>query len=432
MKEDLADYSEAESAASTIARHSVHVPKSAVGIARFLAFAGPAIIVSVGYMDPGNWGTDIGAGSQFNYNLLWAVVLAGLGAMFLQNLSARLGVAADIDLANGCRVRYGDRWKIPLWVAAQIAIVACDLAEVIGSAVALQLLFHVPLLWGVFLTALDVLLILMLEKFGFRKLEAIVLALVGIIATCFVIELIKCGPDWGQAAVHTVIPWMGGKDAILLAVGIIGATIMPHNLYLHSALVRTRKFSSKEVALKMNRLDTYLALGIATLVNAAILIVAAATFYRSGHYNVSELSDAYHLLKPILGGLAPIAFAIGLLASGQSSTITGTLAGQVVMEGLLGLKIKPAYQRLLTRALAIVPAALVIAIKGDGDTLGLLIFSQIILSMQLPFAIFPLVAMTGDKKVMGKYVSSKAVHVFGWCVGLVILCLNVVLIIQTI
>lgn len=416
----------------SIAHHSIAIPKGAQGLARFLAFAGPAIIVSVGYMDPGNWGTDIGAGSQFNYNLLWIVVLSGLAAIFLQNLSARLGVAGNVDLANGCRIRYGDRWKIPLWIAAQIAIVACDLAEVIGSAVALKLLFHIPLLAGVFITALDVLLILMLEKFGFRKIEAIVLSLVAIIAGCFIFELALCRPEWDQVAVHSVVPWMKGKDAVLLVVGIVGATVMPHNLYLHSALVRTRKFTDTKEALRMNRLDTVIALGIATVVNAAILILAAATFFRAGHFNVQELGDAHALLKPLLGGLAPTVFAIGLLAAGQSSTITGTMAGQVVMEGLLGLKIKPAYQRLMTRGLAIVPAALVIAVKGEGNTMGLLVLSQIILSMQLPFAIFPLVAMTGDKKLMGEHATSKFVHLVGWILGILILLLNVVLIFQSV
>lgn len=408
----------------TVAERSVAIPKHLKGIARFLRYAGPAIVVSVGYMDPGNWGTDIGAGSQYEFKLLWSVVLAGLAAIYLQNLSAKLGVAGGMDLATACRLNYSKTWKWILWAGAQLAIVACDLAEVIGSAVALNLLFHIPLLIGVFVTAADVLLILSLEKFGFRKLEAIVLGLVVTIGFCFLFQLAISRPDWHAAALGAVTPWIGTQDALILVVGILGATVMPHNLYLHSALVKTRAFDHTGDALKMNRLDTYIALGVATFVNCAILIVAASTFYRHGHHEVSELQDAYGLLKPLLGGFAPAAFAIGLLAAGQSSTITGTLAGQVVMEGFLGLKIEPWLQRLLTRSLAVIPAALFIAIQGGSNTVQLLVISQVVLSMQLPFAVFPLVWMTGSKKIMGDHASKPAAQAIGLFLGFVILALN--------
>lgn len=395
---------------------------------RYLAFAGPGVLVSVGYMDPGNWGTDIAAGSSSHYTLLWAVLLSSLIAMFLQNLCARLGLAGDIDLAQACHLRYSKSGSVVLWVFAQVAIIACDLAEVIGSAVALQLLLGIPLIWGVVITAFDVLLLIGLMQFGFRKLEAVVTVLVLMVSGCFLLEIFKSQPDWGSVIPALFTPKISNLGEAALAVGILGATVMPHNLYLHSALVQTRKVDNLEEALKMNAWDTYLSLVIAFFVNAAILVVAAATFYAHGHRDVNDLGQAQDLLRPLLGGAAATIFAVGLLASGQSSTITGTLAGQVVMKGLLGLKWKPWVQRVVTRGCAIVPAAVAVIIYGGHNTIGLLVASQIVLSMQLPFAVFPLLKFTADPKIMGIHANGLVTRITGGIVGWLIVFLNAYLI----
>ena len=415
----------------------IHIPRGAAGLRRFLAFAGPAFMISVGYMDPGNWGTDIPAGSKYGYGLLWVVLLSSVMAMFLQTLCARLGIATGKDLAQCCRENYPKPVSVSLWVFAEIGIIACDVAEVIGSAIALNLLFHIPILVGVLLTALDVLLLVGLMRFGFRKLEATVLALVGTISACFVIELWLAKPDWGGVLSASFTPALHGKDQLLLAVGILGATVMPHNLYLHSALVRTRVTgsddASKTTAIRNNTADTVVALTIALLVNAAILILAAATFHRSDPSKIGDraLNDAYVMLTPLLGGGAAFVFAIGLLAAGQSSTITGTLAGQVVMEGFQKWKLDPWKRRLISRCLAIIPAAIIVASRGDAGTTGLIILSQVVLSLQLPFAIFPLIAFTSSKEQMGCFASNRAWMVVGYGTGAVITLLNGVIVLQS-
>jgi len=394
-------------------------------------------MVSVGYMDPGNWGTDIPAGSKYGYGLLWVVLLSGVLAMFLQTLCARLGIATGRDLAQACREEFSKPVSVTLWLLAEFGIIACDVAEVIGSAIALNLLFHLPILIGVMLTALDVLLLVGLMRFGFRKLEATVLALVATISACFLIELWLARPAWGAALASTFTPSLHGKDQLLLAVGILGATVMPHNLYLHSALVRTRVTGSddaaKSVAIRNNTADTVFALTIALLVNAAILILAAATFHKSDPSRIGDraLNDAYVMLTPLLGGGAAFVFAIGLLAAGQSSTITGTLAGQVVMEGFRSWKLDPWKRRLISRCVAIVPAALIVGSRGDAGTTGLIILSQVVLSLQLPFAIFPLIKFTSDRRRMGVFASNRIWTGVGYAAGVLITVLNGVIVLQT-
>ncbi|MEO8277078.1 MAG: Nramp family divalent metal transporter [Thermoanaerobaculia bacterium] len=404
---------------------------------RFLAFAGPGYLVSVGYMDPGNWATDLAGGAKFGYALIWVILLSNLMAMYLQSLCVKLGVVTGRDLAQACREHYSKPVSVVLWLLCEIAIIACDLAEVVGSAVALNLLFGMPLVWGVLITGLDVMLLLGAMHFGFRKIEAIVLTLVSTVALCFALQIFLAQPDWGGVAIGMFVPTLPGKEAFYIALGILGATVMPHNLYLHTALVQTRDIGptipDKRQAVRYNITDTVIALGAAFFVNAAILIVAAAVFFRTGQHEVAELQEAHRLLAPILGApIASTAFAVALLASGQSSTITGTLAGQIVMEGFLEIRIRPWLRRLITRLLAIVPAIFLIARSGGKDTVALLVFSQVVLSMQLSFAIFPLLHFTSSRKLMGEFANTTPVKLLGYLICTLIAALNIALLWQTI
>lgn len=400
--------------------------KGATWFRRALAFAGPGYLVSVGYMDPGNWATDLAGGSKFGYTLLWVILASNLMAMLLQTLCARLGVGAGKDLAQACRDYYKKPAAIALWILCELAIIACDLAEVIGSAVALELLFGIPLIWGVLITGFDVLLLLALMNFGFRKLEAIVIALVATIAGCFALNILWSKPDWGGVLHGTFTPSIPNTEALVIAVGILGATVMPHNLYLHSSIVQTRAFDQtddgRKKAARMATVDVIIALGAAFFVNAAILVLSAAVFRGAG---VSDLRDAHRLLTPALGGAAATLFAVALLCSGQSSTITGTLAGQIVMEGFLKIRVKPWVRRLITRCLAIIPAIFLIALTGGKETVGILTLSQVVLSMQLPFAVFPLVMFTADRKRMGAMVNPLWLTILGYLICSVITVLNV-------
>jgi manganese transport protein len=416
---------------------SVAVTRHTSWVRRFLSFAGPGYLVSVGYMDPGNWATDLAGGAKFGYALIWVILLSNLMAIFLQILCVRLGIAGGRDLAQACRERYSKPVSIILWILCEIAIVACDLAEVVGSAVALNLLFGLPLVAGVLITGLDVLLLLGAMHFGFRKIEAIVLTLVSTVAACFAVQVFLSSPDWAGVALGTLVPTLPNREAFYIALGILGATVMPHNLYLHTALVQTRDVEptpqSKRVAVRYNTLDTVIALGAAFFVNAAILVVAAAVFHRQGYHEVSELQEAHRLLSPLLGtSVAATAFAIALLASGQSSTITGTLAGQIVMEGFLNIRVRPWLRRLITRTLAIVPAVVIISVTGGRDTVGLLILSQVVLSMQLSFAVFPLLAFTSDRELMGEFANPLWVKILGYSIGTFIASLNAWLLVQAI
>jgi len=389
-------------------------------------------MVSVGYMDPGNWGTDLAGGSKYGYALLWVILLSNLMAQLLQTLCARLGLVTGKDLAQACRDYYKKPAAMALWVLCEIAIIACDLAEVIGSAVALNLLFRIPLLWGVLITSADVLILLGLMQFGFRKLEAIVVTLVATIGACFAYEIWMAQPAWGEVAKGLFIPTMPNSEALFISLGILGATVMPHNLYLHSAIVQTRitdrSREGLKNAIKFNTIDTVVALSAAFFVNAAILIMASAVFF--GKAPVEELNQAFELLKPALGGAAATAFAVALLASGQSSTITGTLAGQIVMEGFLRIRVKPWVRRMITRLLALIPAVAVISYTGGKDTVNLLVISQVILSMQLSFAIFPLLMFTSDKKKMGEFANPLWLKIVGYAVCAIIASLNVWLLIE--
>jgi manganese transport protein len=411
-----------------VVHRSVAVPRGAGWLRRLLAFAGPGYLVSVGYMDPGNWGTDIAGGAKYGYALLWVVLVSNLMAMLLQTLCARLGLVTEKDLAQACRDYYKRPAAIALWLLCEVAIIACDLAEVIGSAVALNLLFGIPLLAGVLITGLDVLILLGLMRFGFRKIEAIIITLVGTIAACFALQVIQARPDWGGVVHGLLVPSLPDKDALFIALGILGATVMPHNLYLHSSIVQTRDFARTpkglQQAIRSSTADTIIALGMAFFVNAAILVVAAAVFHTTGRYDVTELKDAHELLHPLLGGAAATAFAVALLCSGQSSTITGTLAGQIVMEGFLKIRVAPWLRRLITRALAIIPAMILIAASGGRNTIGLLILSQVVLSMQLSFAIFPLMMFTSDRRKMGEYANPLWLKVAGYGVCMTIAALN--------
>ena len=410
---------------------SVPVAHNAHWFRKILAFAGPGYLVAVGYMDPGNWATDIGGGSKFGYTLLSVVLISNILAMFLQALSAKLGIVTGRDLAQACRDHYSRRLSIFLWVACELAIAACDLAEVLGSAVALNLLFHIPLLIGVLLTALDVLIVLALQGRGFRLIEAFVITLIASIGLCFAYEIFFAHPVWREAA-HGFIPRaeiLRNKEMLYIAIGILGATVMPHNLYLHSSIVQTRAFgqqkSEKREALRYAVLDSTVALFFALFINAAILVLGAAAFHSRGLGEVADIAQAYKLLSPVLGaGLASTLFACALLASGQNSTLTGTLAGQIVMEGFLDIRLKPWLRRLITRAIAIIPAVLVIAIAGEGKLTALLILSQVILSFQLPFAVIPLVQFTSERAKMGDFVNSRATTVIAWFVAAAILFFN--------
>jgi manganese transport protein len=400
-------------------------------IRKVLAFAGPGYLVAVGYMDPGNWATDLGGGSKFGYMLLSVVLISNLMAMFLQALSAKLGIASGRDLAQACREHYSHRTGIFLWVVCEIAIAACDLAEVLGSAVALKLLFGLPLLAGVFITALDVLIVLALQGRGFRLIEAFVVTLIASIAACFAYEIFFAQPLWREAAAgfipHAEI--LRNREMLYIAIGILGATVMPHNLYLHSSIVQTRAFGvsarDRREAVRYAVFDSTLALGFALFINAAILVLGAAAFHTRGLHNVAEIADAYKLLSPVLGAsFASTLFACALLASGQNSTLTGTLAGQIVMEGFLDIRLKPWLRRLITRSIAIIPAALVIGIAGENKITSLLILSQVILSFQLPFAVIPLIQFTSSRAKMGEFVNSRLTIVIAWVIAAAILFFN--------
>ena len=413
---------------------TVRFPHHAPWWRHWFAVAGPAIMVSVGYMDPGNWATDLAGGSRYNYLLIWVLLMSNLMAILLQSLAARLGIATRRDLAQACRETYPAWVNIPLYILAEIAITATDLAEVIGSAIALQLLVGLPLIYGVIITGLDVLLLLALSHFGIRRLEAVVFSLVGLIGMAFLVEIVLAKPEWG-GILRGFVPSLPDSTALYISIGILGATVMPHNLYLHSSLVQTRRVgrSPKELwrAIRWNNLDSAVALNLAFLVNAAILIMAAAVFYRTGHHDVAEIQDAHRLLEPILGvAIAPIAFAIALLASGQSSTITGTLAGQIVMEGYLNVRIRPWLRRLITRLLAIVPAIATIVYFGENSTGGLLVLSQVVLSLQLPFAVIPLIHFAADRRRMGQFAVGRLIQAVGWLVAAIIVVLNVKLVID--
>ena len=401
---------------------------------KVLAFAGPGYLVAVGYMDPGNWATDLGGGSKFGYALLSVVLLSSLMAMFLQALSAKLGIVTGRDLAQSCRDHYSPPVRITLWVLCEIAIVACDLAEVLGSAVALQLLFGFPLLLGVIITGLDVLIVLAMQGRGFRWIEALVVCLIGTIAACFAYEIFFAQPLWREAAAGLLptAELLRNREMLYIAVGILGATVMPHNLYLHSSIVQTRAFGrvfeQKREALRFAIFDSTVALCFAFFVNAAILVLGAAAFHHSGLTEVADIAEAYQLLTPVLGAsLASTLFAVALLCSGQNSTLTGTLAGQIVMEGFLQLRLKPWARRLVTRSLAIVPAVLVIGFAGEQAATGLLILSQVVLSFQLPFAVVPLVQFTSEREKMGEFANRRWVAVLAWTMAVVIILLNALL-----
>jgi len=383
-------------------------------------------------MDPGNWATDIAGGSQFGYTLLFVIMASNLMAVLLQSLSLKLGVATERDLAQLCHERYGKRVSFFLWLGAEVAIAACDLAEVIGSAIALNLLFHIPLFYGVLITGLDVLLILMLQRWGFRWIEALVIALIGTIIAMFSVQIILSRPDYAATFSNLLLPSsqiVTNPLMLYIAIGILGATVMPHNLYLHSSIVQSRRYKrtseGKREAIFMANVDSALALTVALFVNAAILVMAAAVFHRSGHFEVAAIQDAYKLLSPLVGAAgASTLFAIALLASGQNSSITGTLAGQVVMEGFVNIKVAPWLRRMITRTLAIIPTIIVVAFTGERGTEKLLILSQVILSMQLSFAVVPLVIFTGSRKVMGEFVNSRWLQALSWFVAVLIAGLN--------
>ena len=395
---------------------------------KILAFFGPAYLVSVGYMDPGNWATDIAGGSQFGYSLLWVLLMSNLMALLLQSLSARLGIVTQRDLAQASRETYSKPVNYILYFLAEIAIAACDLAEVLGMAIGINLLFDIPLIEGVLITVLDTFLLLFLINKGIRKMEAFIIVLVAIIGFSFVFEMIFAQPELDKV-VYGLIPSLPTEAALYIAIGIIGATVMPHNLYLHSSLVQTRNFDRSPAgikqALKYNFIDSTIALNLAFLVNAAILILAAATFYRNGMFGVAEIQDAHKFLQPLLGTKwAPVLFAVALIAAGQSSTITGTLAGQIVMEGYLNLRIQPWVRRIITRLIAIVPAVIVILIYGESVTGKLLILSQVILSLQLGFAIIPLIHFVSDKTKMKGFQVSRITQIAAWIIATIIVSLN--------
>jgi manganese transport protein len=411
---------------------SVRISNSSFYWRRLLGFLGPGFLISVGYMDPGNWATDIAGGSQFGYTLLFVIMVSNLMAILLQSLSLKLGVATERDLAQLCRESTGRWGGVTLWLLAEIGIAACDLAEVIGSAIALNLLFHIPLFWGVLITGLDVLLILLLQRWGFRTVEAIVIALIGTILVLFGVQTILSRPEYGTALGALFIPSAAiitNKEMLYIAIGMLGATVMPHNLYLHSSIVQSRRYKrtleGKREAIRFANLDSALALTIALFVNAAILIVAAAVFHRTRHFEVAAIEDAYKLLSPLVGAtFASTLFAVALLASGQNSSITGTLAGQVVMEGFVHMKVAPWLRRLITRTIAIVPTILVVAIYGEHGTEKLLLLSQVILSLQLSFAVVPLVMYTSSRKHMGEFVNRPWQKVLAWAVAIVIAGFN--------
>jgi manganese transport protein len=417
---------------------SVRVPRTGPFWRKALAFAGPGYMVAVGYMDPGNWATDLAGGARFGYTLLSVVLVSNLMAILLQSLALKLGIVTGRDLAQACRDHYSRPVSFVLWVLCEIAIAACDLAEVIGSAIALNLLFGIPLVWGVMLTAFDVLLILLLQNKGFRWLEAFVIALIVSIGVCFAVELAMARPALAEVA-RGLVPTteiVTNPTMLYIAIGILGATVMPHNLYLHSSIVQTRRVlpdpASKREAIRFATLDSTVALLFAFFINAAILVLAAATFHGSGHQSVADINDAYHLLTPVLGTTAASTlFAVALLAAGQNSTITGTLAGQIVMEGFLDIRLPAWLRRLITRLIAIVPAVIVTALYGEHGAGALLILSQVILSLQLSFAVIPLISFTGERRKMGEFANGRLLTAVAWSVAVVIVGLNAWLLIGT-
>ncbi|QGG57229.1 Nramp family divalent metal transporter [Paenibacillus sp. B01] len=421
------------------ANRSLQVPRKGSWLRKLLAFMGPGYLVAVGYMDPGNWATDLAGGSLFGYTLLSVVLLSNLIAMVLQSLAGKLGIVTGRDLAQACRDHYSKPVALMLWALCELAIAACDLAELIGTAIALNLLFGLPLLWGVILTSLDVMLVLLLQNKGFRYMEALVIVLIGTIGGCFLLELI-----WAQPVVADVLKGFVPSGQIVsnpamlyIAIGILGATVMPHNLYLHSSIVQTRRFEQtplgKKEAIRFSTIDSTIALGLALFINAAILIVAGAVFHTSGHTDIAEIGDAYRLMAPLMGGAAAsVLFGVALLAAGQNSTLTGTLAGQIVMEGFLGLRMKPWLRRLITRLIALVPAVIVTALYGERGTTELLIFSQVILSLQLSFAVFPLVKFTSDPRNMGEFANRPLLKAVAWSCAALIAVLNLYLLAMTV
>jgi manganese transport protein len=417
---------------------TIVVPSQASFWRKMIAFSGPGFLVAVGYMDPGNWATDLAGGARFGYTLLSIVMISNLMAILLQHLCIKLGVATGRDLAQACR----DHYSIPtvwfLWILCEIAIAACDLAEVVGSAIALQLLFGIPLVWGCGITAFDVLAVLYLQHKGFRYIEALVITLIATIATCFGAELFFSRPSFMGIALGFIpsSQIVTNQQMLYVSIGILGATVMPHNLYLHSSIVQTRKFEQtvegKREAIKFATIDSTAALMFALFINGAILVLAAAVFHWSGHQNVAEIQEAYKLLSPLLGvSLASVLFAVALLASGQNSTLTGTLAGQVVMEGFLNFRITPWLRRLITRALAVVPAVIVIGVFGESKTTELLVASQVVLSMQLGFAVWPLCRFTDEKAKMGEFANRLWLKILGWTTAGIIIVLNVKLLFDT-
>jgi len=402
---------------------------------KLFAFMGPAYLVSVGYMDPGNWATDIEGGSRYGYSLIWVLLLSNLMALLLQSLSVRLGIVRGRDLAQASRELYPKYINYFLYVLAEIAIAACDLAEVLGMAIGLQLLFHIPLFWGVIICAFDTFILLLLLHYGIRKIEAFIITLVVIIGLAFFAQVFIAHPDISNIA-GGFIPGFANDGALYIAIAIIGATVMPHNLYLHSSLVQTRKIdrTPKEIkrALKFNFLDSTIALNIAFFVNMSILVVAATAFFMNGQKDVSDIRQAHLLLTPLLGStVAPILFAVALICAGQSSTITGTLAGQIVMEGFLNIRLKPWLRRLITRLIAVIPALIVAILYGEQGTTELLVLSQVILSMQLSFAVVPLVMFTNDKAKMGEFVNKPFLKICVWIISIIIIVLNLYLLYQT-
>lgn len=417
---------------------SIRIPKTGSWIKKFLAFAGPGYLVAVGYMDPGNWATDIAGGSLFGYTLLSVILLSNLMAILLQALAGKLGIVTGRDLAQACRDHYSKPVAMGLWILCELAIAACDLAEVIGSAIALNLLFGIPLIYGVIITALDVLVVLLLQNKGFRFIETLVIVLIVTIGGCFATEMFLSKPDVG-GILKGFVPSteiISNPTMLYIAIGILGATVMPHNLYLHSSIVQTRKYSQtnlgKRQAIKYATWDSTIALFFALFINAAILILSSATFHKAGMTEVADINDAYHLLTPILGTtIGSILFGVALLASGQNSTLTGTLAGQIVMEGFLNIRLPAWLRRLITRLIAIVPAVIVTGLYGESGTTQLLILSQVILSLQLSFAVVPLIKFTSDKKKMGEFVNPIWLKILAWLVAIVIMSLNVYLLFRT-
>lgn len=417
---------------------TIAIPAAGVWWRRLLAFVGPGYLISVGYMDPGNWATDLAGGSKFGYTLLSVILLSNLMAILLQSLAARLGIVTDRDLAQACRATYSPAVNFLLWLACEAAIIACDLAEVIGTAIALKLLFGIPLIGGALLAALDAFLLLLLMNRGFRFLEAFVMALLAVIAVCFAVQIVAAAPPVAEV-LHGFVPKteiFTNSEMLYIAIGIIGATVMPHNLYLHSSIVQTRAYErndeGRREAIKWATTDSTVALMLALFINAAILVVAAATFHKSGHSDVAEIGQAFELLSPLLGlGIASTLFAVALLASGLNSTVTATLAGQIVMEGFLDLRLPSWARRLLTRGIAIVPVIVVTAIYGERGTADLLVFSQVVLSMQLPFAVIPLVRFVSDRRKMGQFAIPTSVAAVAWIVAGVIVVLNVKLLVDT-